>query len=84
MWKMKSRHNSLSLFPQKGEKMDAFGFQIQVTLIKLSPQGHQGGGQELTNPKRVQQRRRSMDSGWKPLKPKSRQSEDEASGTAIH
>ena len=51
------------VFSQKGEEMDAFGFQIQVTLIKLSPQGHQGGGQELTNPKRAQQRRRSMDSG---------------------
>ena len=56
-------NNLFSHLNEYTEKMDAFGFQIQVTLIKLSPQGHQGGGQELTNPKRAQQRRRSMDSG---------------------
>ena len=56
-------NNLFSHLNEYTEKMDAFGFQIQVTLIKLSPQGHQGGGQELTKPKRVQQRRRSMDSG---------------------
>ena len=56
-------NNLFSHLNEYTEKMDAFGFQIQVTLIKLSPQGHQGGGQELTNPKRTQQRRRSMDSG---------------------